>query len=559
MEQFAQQSRWISIVVLTAAALVTALNAGATDYYLSESIGNDSWSGLLPDPNGTMTDGPKQSLGAAAGLLDNVALPGDRVLLRRGDTWSGDISLTLSSAAGTIAQPIVIGAYGSGAAPTLDRTFEGTIITVRGDYTEPASQYLRFENLRLTTTAAPGDRPIGVLILESYRPIDPHHITFADCEIDHLKHGLTWYEHGHVLERCHIHDNYGIAPETGHTQGIYVSGTDMTIRDSLFVNNGKPDSWFDHNLYISHGSGYVIEGNTIRSSLDGIKLRGSNDTVVRDNVIHDMNLGAISVGGDDSGPVDNVIIERNLVYDTVDAITVKSQSGTQLLPSTNIIIRNNIFHSNRGTAPIGGDYAGYVNVLDPVEDVSLCNNLIVNISDPNERNLYIYAANPANLQIKNNIFMRTDATRPMVEFPDASSLAATDLDHNLYHYPGGEILRVDGTDYQNLAAFRLDHPSQEAGGVEGDPILAGPFTDFHLTITSELAIDTGAPMPITVDGDFDGLGRPIDGDLSGVAEWDIGPYEYSPGIFADGFESGDLSFWTATKPRAEPRHSSIPF
>ncbi len=548
MEQFAQQSRWILIVVLTAAALATALSAGATDYYLSESVGNDSWSGLLPDPNGTMTDGPKQSLGAAAGLLDNVALPGDRVLLRRGDTWSGDISLTLSSAAGTLAQPIVIGAYGSGAAPTLDRTFEGTIITVRGDYTEPASRYLRFENLRLTTTAAPGDRPIGVLILESYRPVDPHHITFADCEIDHLKHGLTWYEHGHVLERCHIHDNYGIAPETGHTQGIYVSGTDMTIRDSLFVNNGKPDSWFDHNLYISHGSGYVIEGNTIRSSLDGIKLRGSNDTVVRDNVIHDMNLGAISVGGDDSGPVDNVIIERNLVYDTVDAITVKSQSGTQLLPSTNIIIRNNIFHSNRGTAPIGGDYAGYVNVLDPVEDVSLCNNLIVNISDPNERNLYIYAANPANLQIKNNIFMRTDATRPMVEFPDASSLAGTDLDHNLYHYPGGDILRVDGTDYQNLAAFRLDHPSQEAGGVEGDPILAGPFTDFHLTITSELAIDTGAPMPITVDGDFDGLARPIDGDLIGSAEWDIGPYEYSPGIFADGFESGDLSFWTATQP-----------
>jgi parallel beta-helix repeat protein len=188
---------------------------------------------------------------------------------------------------------------------------------------------------------------------------------------------LTWYEHGHVLERCHIHDNYGVPPETGHTQGIYVSGSDMTIRDNLFVNNGKPDSWFDHNLYISHGSGYVIERNTIRSSLDGIKLRGSDDTIVRDNVIHDMNLGAISVGGDDSGPVDNVIIERNLVYDTVDAITVKSQSGTQVQPSTNIVIRNNIFHSNRGTAPIGGDYAGYVNVLDPVEDVFVCNNLIV--------------------------------------------------------------------------------------------------------------------------------------------------------------------------------------
>jgi parallel beta-helix repeat protein len=518
---------------------------GAADYYVSESVGNDAWSGSLPEPNGSMTDGPKQSLAAASTLLDTVVGPGDRVLLRRGDTWSGDVSLNVSAAAGAPGNPVVVGAYGTGAKPTIDRTSTGTVVTVRGTYTAPAAQYLRFENLRLTTTAPPGSRPIGVLILESYRPIDPHHVTFADCEIDHLKHGLTWYEHGHVLERCHIHDNYGIPPETGHTQGIYVSGSDMTIRDNLFVNNGKPDSWFDHNLYISHGSGYLIERNTIRSSLDGIKLRGSNDTIVRDNVIHDMNLGAISVGGDDSGPVDNVIIERNLIYDTVDAITVKSQSGTQLLPSTNIVIRNNIFHSNRGTAPIGGDYAGYVNVLDPVEDVFVCNNLIANISDPNERNLYIYAASPANLHIENNILMRTDTTRPMVEFPNSSAMAGTVLDHNLYHYPGGDILRVAGTDYQTLSDFRLDYPYLEASGVEGDPMLAGPFSDFRLTAASAPAIDAGAAMAGTVDDDFNGLVRPIDGDEGGTAEWDIGPHEYSPGIFADGFESGGTSAWSS--------------
>jgi parallel beta-helix repeat protein len=534
----------VAVVVSIGLAGWFAPTAGATDYFVSESVGDDAWSGLLPDPNASMTDGPKQSLAAASTLLDSVVGPGDRVLLRRGDTWSGDVSLDVSAAVGTPADPIVVGAYGTGTKPTIDRTTEGTIVTVRGTYTAPAAQYLRFENLRLTTTAAPGSRPIGVLILESYRPIDPHHITFADCEIDHLKHGLTWYEHGHVLERCDVHDNYGIPPETGYTQGIYVEGSDMTIRDNLFVNNGRPDSWFDHNLYISHGSGYVIERNTIRSSLDGIKLRGSNDTIVRDNVIHDMNLGAISVGGDDSVSVDNVVIERNLVYDTVDAITVKSQSGTQLQPSTNIVIRNNIFHSNRGTAPIGGDYAGYVNVLDPVEDVWVCNNLIANISDPNERNLYIYAASPVNLHIENNILMRTDTTRPMMEFPNASTMAGTDLDHNLYHYPGGDILRVEGTDYPTLAAFRIDFPFQEGGGVEGDPLLASPFTDFRLTAASVLAIDTGAAQTGIVDDDFDGLVRPIDGDQSGSAEWDIGPYEYSSGIFADGFESGNTSEWT---------------
>ncbi len=549
MVRRAQTANWLAAILMVAAVGGVASLGNATDYYVSESLGNDAWTGLLPEPNPAQTDGPKQSLGAAAAVLDTVALPGDRVLLRRGDTWSGpSVELTLSTAVGTQAQPIVVGAYGTGAAPVLDRTAEGTIITVRGAYTVPATAWVQFEHLRLTTTAAPGNRPIGVLILESYRDTDPHNITFADCEIDHLKHGLTLYEEGHVIERCHIHDNFGIAPETGHTQGIYTSGNDMTIRDCLFENNGKPDSWFDHNLYISHGSGTVIERNTIRSSLDGIKVRGCSNTVVRDNVIHDMNLGAISVGGDDSSSIENVTIERNLVYDTVDAITVKSQSGTQTDPSHNIIIRNNIFHSNRGVAPIGGDYAGYVNVLDPVDGVYIFNNIIANISDPNERNLYIYAANPANLEIKNNIFMRTDLTRPMVEFPSASTFANTGLDFNLYHYPGGVILRVEGTDYTNLASFRLDFPTQEGDGLEGDPNLQTPFADLRLTPASVLAIDTGTGLAGVVDDDFDGLHRPVDGDSNTSLEWDIGPYEYRVSLFADGFEVGDASAWSATVP-----------
>ena len=546
MSESAGRPGWLVAVAMTAVLGGMAGPSSGTEYYISESLGNDAWTGLLPEPNISFTDGPKQSLGAAASLLDTVALPGDRVLLRCGDTWSGpSVALTLSTAVGTPTQPIVVGAYSTGPAPVLDRTETGTIITVRGAYTEPATAWVRFENLRLTTTAPPGSRPIGVLILESYRVTTPHHITFADCEIDNLRHGLTFYHEGHVLERCHIHDNFGISPETGHTQGIYTSGNDMTIRNCLFENNGKPDSWFDHNLYISHGSGNVIERNTIRSALDGIKVRGSYDTIVRDNVIYDMNLGAISVGGDDTGAIENIVIERNLIYDTVDAITVKSQSGTQVDPSRNIIIRNNIFHSNRGVAPIGGDYAGYVNVLDPVEDVFLYNNLIANISDPNERNLYIYAASPVNLEINNNIFMRTDLTRPMVEFPNASAFAGTNLDFNLYHYPAGIILKVEGTNYTDLGDFRLDYPAQEGDGREGDPQLMDPFIDFHLTAASVLVIDTGADLTGMVDDDFAGLSRPIDGDHSSTPEWDIGPYEYRHLLFADGFESGDVSAWSA--------------
>jgi hypothetical protein len=125
---------------LVVAAVVVSIGLGvgivpsarATDYFISESLGDDAWSGLLPEPNGSMTDGPKQSLAAASTLLDTTVGPGDRVLLRRGDTWSGDVSINVSAAAGTPAEAIVVGAYGTGARPTIDRTTDGTVITVRG-------------------------------------------------------------------------------------------------------------------------------------------------------------------------------------------------------------------------------------------------------------------------------------------------------------------------------------------------------------------------------------------------------------------------------------------
>ena len=66
MEQRSPGHHLAPIALVAVAALVLASSAGATDYYLSESVGDDAWSGLLPDPNGSMTDGPKRSLGAAA-------------------------------------------------------------------------------------------------------------------------------------------------------------------------------------------------------------------------------------------------------------------------------------------------------------------------------------------------------------------------------------------------------------------------------------------------------------------------------------------------------------
>lgn len=79
----------------------------ATDYYIAAD-GNDS-------NNGTSTSAPWKSLNKLNAYFSKLK-PGDRVFLRRGDTFYGSINITRSGTAGA---PITIGAYGSGEKPVV--------------------------------------------------------------------------------------------------------------------------------------------------------------------------------------------------------------------------------------------------------------------------------------------------------------------------------------------------------------------------------------------------------------------------------------------------------
>ena len=68
-------------VVVAAVLIFGTVSANATTYYVSQSSGNDSWTGQAPGPNGTR--GPWKTL-AKASTIDYVV--GDRILLKCGDT-----------------------------------------------------------------------------------------------------------------------------------------------------------------------------------------------------------------------------------------------------------------------------------------------------------------------------------------------------------------------------------------------------------------------------------------------------------------------------------------
>lgn len=91
------------------------LHAGATTYYFSSSDGNDSRTSAEAQKPST----PWKSL-AKLNAVFSALLPGDAVLFKRGDVFSGYINIIKS---GTSVRPIRFGAYGNGKKPVISGFF----------------------------------------------------------------------------------------------------------------------------------------------------------------------------------------------------------------------------------------------------------------------------------------------------------------------------------------------------------------------------------------------------------------------------------------------------
>ncbi|MSU79560.1 MAG: hypothetical protein EXS16_15905, partial [Gemmataceae bacterium] len=105
--------KFSAICIVAVAVLAFApLAAHAKTYYLSQSSGNDSWSGEAATSDGKA--GPWKTLAKASIEYK----PGDRILLKCGDTWDEELR---PKGNGTPDNPIVISSYGEGKRPVIDR------------------------------------------------------------------------------------------------------------------------------------------------------------------------------------------------------------------------------------------------------------------------------------------------------------------------------------------------------------------------------------------------------------------------------------------------------
>ena len=248
--------------ILTLIAVISALTLAAQGrtYYVSAS-GNDAATGL--------------SEAAAWKSLDNINAttfkPGDKILLKGGETWHGQLVLKGS---GTPDQPIVLSSFGKGRAVIDTDEAEGQAIFLHnvGGWT--------IKNLEITSGAQPklGVGRSGIVVTVDEPGLELSHITLADN---------------------FIHDIWG---QMGGTRGR---------NSAILVNCGIRRA--GASVKQPSLSNVLIEGNRIeRVDKTGIVTGGArNSLVIRRNYMDDLGGDGIIVSGAYRGLIEYNEIHRS--------------------------------------------------------------------------------------------------------------------------------------------------------------------------------------------------------------------------------------------------------
>jgi len=270
--------------------------------------------------------------------IANSLKPGDELILH-GGVYSQSARRAVT-AKGTADEPIIIRAA-EGEKPLL---------------THPADNTDKYNNIEFVDCSYLVVRGICFKGGSSgVRFIRGHHITFEECEIFETGNNALTMNSGDcdafIIRRNHIHHT-GLS-KSGPTEG---EGMYIGVHNGSYITT---NTLIEGN-YIHHLCGTSNGGN------DGIEIKfGSYGNIVRDNVIHDTNIGrnypGIFVYG--GGKWTN-IVEGNVIWNAGEGIQVVSDA----------IIRNNIISNCSITGITAAPHAA----LPHVRNVKIVNNTIVN-------------------------------------------------------------------------------------------------------------------------------------------------------------------------------------
>lgn len=352
----------------------------------------------------------------------NTLQPGDTLILH-GGVYSQTARRAITCT-GTPSAPIVIRAA-AGESPLLTRPPE--TMDTQNNIELVSCSYLVLSGLRF------GGGSTGV------RFMGGHHITLEGCEIFGTGNNAISLNSGNcdslTIRRNEIHDTGQSVSGTTEGEGMYVGCNNNTCRvtNSLIENN-----------YIHHLRATSDGGN------DGIEVKvGSSGNTIRNNVIHDTNIGrqfpGIFVYG--GGSAIN-LVEGNAIWNCGEAIQVVSDA----------LVRNNlILNSNVGIT------AAPHSQVAVMRNVTIVNNTIYG----HPEGIYVRWSGATGMILANNAIYCPGGTAV-----DASGLGGATVQANFVQGA------LSGTSLDNAAFFpggSADSVFVNPGGFDFWPTSAAPF------------------------------------------------------------------------------------
>lgn len=392
-----------------------------------------------------------------------------------------------------------------------------------------------------------------------------------------------------VYENIEFRGNYEYVPPPGVTSTRFdyptdaldlLSSHDILIRNvevhrmcvavqyqaegtNLFVH----DSHIHDNLCIvifGHVQGYSLRDNVVERSTEGhLHYVGPEDGVITGNVMR--GSGIDQVDGDhrwtqctlrlnSDEQVKRVYVANNQFSEFTGTGLCIGQNQNTAEPSEQIVIERNIFD---GVYPEGGDHwtEGPVVTIDPAREVIFRNNALLNTRGP----IDIGPGNPdrpssRNIRILNNLIsgnpsgpvpvlalLGDRSTRDGVVFKNnivtggytailshrttgSGLVSGLAFDHNIYEPSALSLWLPDGdTDFGTWQSAHGQDASSSIGVQSCIGSLTPSDPNFLKPCPTSPAIDAGEVVESS--SDYRGELRPRDGNSSGSAEWDIGPYE----------------------------------
>jgi len=495
-------------LVLAAAILWHAAGACAATYYVS-SEGSDQHDGLSPET-------PWRTI---ARVNTAPLMPGDTVLLRRGDCWREQLLPTSGSEKGVV----TYGAYGSGDKPLLLGSVEKN---------DPGDWESDGRNIWSTT---------GPLFLGGYLPegatfyldslsfvecdpgealtCDVGNIIFdgeASCgvkvwnESDLTAQGEYWYD-----EEKHLLKLY-----SSRSPASYYSDVECALRRHIIDQSGTGYVVYE-NLALKYGAAHGIGGGnthhvTVRdcdlSYIGGGDQRGGSHTVRYGN------------GVEFWGNAHDNLVERCRLWEIYDA-ALTNQNSAPNVKQYNITYRNNLIWNCEYSFEYWNRPANSL-----THHIRFENNTCIAAGhgwghtqrpDPSGRHLCFYTspAQAHDVSIRNNIFFEAKRNAFYAPTWPEAAVAALDIDHNCWFQSEGDMIRLNTASYTmaRFAAYQAES-GKEPNSFAAKPLLLDlPNGDFHLGQGSP-CIDAGTGVGLTRD--FDGTPVP-----QGAAP-DVGAYEF---------------------------------